>query len=167
MSRGLSSPFASALTFSGCCSRLHREAASAPGPGNLADASTPPRCQASESASAKPGSSEADVSPTSLSVTAQSHRLAAASPVTSPVLVTRATLDEPEKRLRLHARKLKLVRRTSLLHPSPELKEKVREIEENYEVAVRHFCCRPASSAWATSPERCCCTAHATPPEQC
>ncbi|MEQ2283853.1 hypothetical protein AMECASPLE_015813, partial [Ameca splendens] len=36
--------------------------------------------------------------------------------------------DELEERLRFFARQIMSFRRTSLLHPSPELKEKIREI---------------------------------------
>ncbi|KAK5614982.1 hypothetical protein CRENBAI_007728 [Crenichthys baileyi] len=56
--------------------------------------------------------------------------------VPSPAHVSGAMPNELEDRLRMYGRNLKLFRRAIHLHPSPELKEKLREMEE-YQTAVR------------------------------
>ncbi|MEQ2223625.1 hypothetical protein ILYODFUR_038489 [Ilyodon furcidens] len=86
----------------------------------------------------------------SSSATGPSPRRAAALPMPSslaPAQVSAATPDELEERLRFFARKIKNFRRISLLHHSPELKAKVREMEEDYEAAVRQFYCWPPPSS--------------------
>ncbi|KAK5603665.1 hypothetical protein CRENBAI_002880 [Crenichthys baileyi] len=82
----------------------------------------------------------------SSSVTAQSPRLAAAPPMPSSLALVQcsvATPDELEERLRFFARQIKSFRRTSLLYSSPELREKIRQLEEDYRTAIRQFYCRP------------------------
>ncbi|KAK5612278.1 hypothetical protein CRENBAI_016266 [Crenichthys baileyi] len=84
--------------------------------------------------------------PASSSATAQSPRLAAAPPMSlAPAWCSEATPDELEQRLRFYARQLKTFRRTCLLYSSPELRERIRQMEEDYETAVRQFYCRPPS----------------------
>ncbi|KAK5600968.1 hypothetical protein CRENBAI_006082 [Crenichthys baileyi] len=78
--------------------------------------------------------------PASSSATALSPRLAAAT------WCSEATPDELEQRLRFFARQIKSFRRISLMYSSPELLEKIRQIEGNYETAVRQFYCRPPST---------------------
>ncbi|KAK5619314.1 hypothetical protein CRENBAI_015541 [Crenichthys baileyi] len=73
-------------------------------------------------------------------------RAAVTPPMLFPAFITRAKPEELEDLLRIYAHKLKSFIRTVLLHPSPELKEKVREMEGNYEAAIRQFYCRPLSS---------------------
>ncbi|KAK5598449.1 hypothetical protein CRENBAI_011025, partial [Crenichthys baileyi] len=84
------------------------------------------------------------------SATAPSPRLAAALPMASslaPAQVSAVTPGELEERLRFFARQIKSFRRISLLHSSPELKAKVREMGEDYKAAVRQFYCSlPPSS---------------------
>ncbi|MEQ2251546.1 hypothetical protein ILYODFUR_012046 [Ilyodon furcidens] len=65
------------------------------------------------------------------SATAQSPRLTVDPPMLSPLPPVHVS------------HKLKFFSRTVLLHPSPELMEKVREVEENYEAAVRQFYSTP------------------------
>ncbi|MEQ2288584.1 hypothetical protein AMECASPLE_024149 [Ameca splendens] len=88
--------------------------------------------------------------PGSSSATALSPRLVAALPMPyslAPAQVSVATPDELEEWLRFFACQIKSFRRISLLHSSPELKAKLREMEEDYEAAVRQFyCCLPPSS---------------------
>ncbi|KAK5621007.1 hypothetical protein CRENBAI_015407 [Crenichthys baileyi] len=49
--------------------------------------------------------------------------------------------------LRFYARQIKSFRRTSLLYSSPELMEKIRQMEEDNQTAIRQFyCCPPPSS---------------------
>ncbi|MEQ2245825.1 hypothetical protein ILYODFUR_031916 [Ilyodon furcidens] len=79
---------------------------------------------------------------------AQSPRLAAALPMPSslaPAQCSEATPDELEQRLRFYARQIKSFRRTSLLYSSPGLRERIRQMEEDYETAVRQFYCHPPS----------------------
>ncbi|KAK5618161.1 hypothetical protein CRENBAI_021405 [Crenichthys baileyi] len=87
---------------------------------------------------------------TSLSAAAPSPRLAAAPPMPSPLAPVQgsvATPEELEERLRFYARQIKSFRRASLLYSSPELTAKVREIEEDYQTAIRQFYCRPPPSS--------------------
>ncbi|KAK5600631.1 hypothetical protein CRENBAI_001361 [Crenichthys baileyi] len=75
-------------------------------------------------------------------------RLAAAPPMPSslaPARCSEATPDELEQRLRFYARQIKSFRTTSLLYSSPELMERIKQMEEDYETAVRQFYCRPPS----------------------
>ncbi|KAK5612853.1 hypothetical protein CRENBAI_005615 [Crenichthys baileyi] len=86
--------------------------------------------------------------PASLSATTLSPRLAAAPPMPSsftPAQCSEATPKELEQRLRFFARHKKSFRKTSLLYSSPELMEKIRQLEEDYGMAVRQFYCRPPS----------------------
>ncbi|MED6291247.1 hypothetical protein CHARACLAT_021527 [Characodon lateralis] len=74
--------------------------------------------------------------PTSSSATARSPRLAAALPMPSslaPARCSEATPDELEQRLRFCARQIKSFRRTYLLYSSPNLRERIRQMEEDYE----------------------------------
>ncbi|KAK5600715.1 hypothetical protein CRENBAI_011743, partial [Crenichthys baileyi] len=57
-----------------------------------------------------------------------------------------ATPEELEERLRFFARQIKSFRRTSLMYSSPELMERIRQMERDYETAVRQFYCRPPST---------------------
>ncbi|KAK5613756.1 hypothetical protein CRENBAI_016648 [Crenichthys baileyi] len=87
--------------------------------------------------------------PASSSATALSPRLAAAPPMPSslaPAWCSEATPDELEQRLRFFARQIKSFRRTSLMYSSPELVERIRQMEGDYETAVRQFYCRPPST---------------------
>ncbi|KAK5607664.1 hypothetical protein CRENBAI_024025 [Crenichthys baileyi] len=54
-----------------------------------------------------------------------------------------ATPKELEERLRCFARQIKSFRRTSLMYSSPELMARIRQMERDYETAVRQFYCRP------------------------
>ncbi|KAK5601186.1 hypothetical protein CRENBAI_002984 [Crenichthys baileyi] len=86
--------------------------------------------------------------PTSSSATALSPRLAAALPMPSsltPAWCSEATPDELEQWLRFFAHQIKSIRRTSLMYSSPELMERIRQMEGDYETAVRQFYCRPPS----------------------
>ncbi|KAK5607299.1 hypothetical protein CRENBAI_002259 [Crenichthys baileyi] len=79
-----------------------------------------------------------------------SPRLAAALRMPSsraPAQVSAATPDKLEERLCFFARQIKSFRRTSLLYSSPELREKIGQMEEGYETAVRQFYCRPPLSS--------------------
>ncbi|KAK5608039.1 hypothetical protein CRENBAI_005705 [Crenichthys baileyi] len=74
--------------------------------------------------------------PASSSATALSPMLAAALPMPSslaPAQCSEATPDELEELLRFFARQIKSFRRTSLLYSSPELRERIRQMEEDYE----------------------------------
>ncbi|MED6242226.1 hypothetical protein ATANTOWER_001833 [Ataeniobius toweri] len=87
--------------------------------------------------------------PASSSATAMSARLAAPPPMPSslaPVRCSGTTPDELEERLRFYARQIKSFRRTSLLYSSPELMEKIKQMERDYKTAVRQFNCRPTSA---------------------
>ncbi|KAK5601455.1 hypothetical protein CRENBAI_026206 [Crenichthys baileyi] len=57
-----------------------------------------------------------------------------------------ATPEELEERLRFFARQIKTFRRTSLMYSSPELMERIGQMERDYETAVRQFYCRPPST---------------------
>ncbi|KAK5611590.1 hypothetical protein CRENBAI_014681 [Crenichthys baileyi] len=87
--------------------------------------------------------------PASSPATAPSPRLAAAPPMPSsltPARCSEATPDELEERLRFFARQIKTFRKTSLMYSSPELMERIRQMEGDYETAVRQFYCRPPST---------------------
>ncbi|KAK5598781.1 hypothetical protein CRENBAI_004425 [Crenichthys baileyi] len=56
-----------------------------------------------------------------------------------------ATPDELEQRLRFYGRQIKSLRTTSLMYSSPDLMKRIRQIERDYETAVRLFYCRPPS----------------------
>ncbi|XP_047216722.1 uncharacterized protein LOC124865572 [Girardinichthys multiradiatus] len=87
--------------------------------------------------------------PASSSATAMSSRLAAPLPMPSalaPARSSRATPAELEQRLRFTACQIKILRTTGLLYFSPELMERIRQIEMEYEAAVRLFYCHPPSS---------------------
>ncbi|MEQ2300057.1 hypothetical protein AMECASPLE_021439 [Ameca splendens] len=87
--------------------------------------------------------------PASSSATALSARLAAAPPMPSslaPAHGTECSPDELEERLRFYARQIKSFRRTSFMYSSPELMERIRQMERDYETAVRQFYCRPPPS---------------------
>ncbi|MEQ2308714.1 hypothetical protein AMECASPLE_031070 [Ameca splendens] len=108
--------------------------------------------ESSTAAAAMPGAKTprlaAASNPTSLSATAQSPRLAAAPPMPSspaPARCSEATPDELEQCLRFYARQIKGFRRTSLMYSSPELMEKIMQMERDYETAVRQFYCPPSS----------------------
>ncbi|MEQ2246169.1 hypothetical protein ILYODFUR_035474 [Ilyodon furcidens] len=91
--------------------------------------------------------------PASSSATALSPRLAAASkPASSSATAlsarlaarcSEATPDELEQRLRFYARQIKSLRKTCLMYSSPELMERIRQMERDYETAVRLVYCRP------------------------
>ncbi|MEQ2195996.1 hypothetical protein XENOCAPTIV_021757, partial [Xenoophorus captivus] len=86
--------------------------------------------------------------PVSSYATVVSPRLAAAPPMPSllaPARCCEATPDELEQHLRFYARQIKSFRRTSLLYSSPEFRERIRQMEEDYKTAVRQFYCRPPS----------------------
>ncbi|KAK5619619.1 hypothetical protein CRENBAI_011136 [Crenichthys baileyi] len=87
--------------------------------------------------------------PASLPATAPSPRLAAPPPMPSllaPAWCSEATPDELEERLRFFARQIKTFRETSLMYSSPELMERIGQMERDYETAVRQFYCRPPST---------------------
>ncbi|MED6249795.1 hypothetical protein ATANTOWER_019755 [Ataeniobius toweri] len=92
----------------------------------------------------------AAVFPTPSSATALSPRLAAAPSTPSslaPAQGSVATPDKLEERLRFFAGQIMSFRRISFCHPSLQLKDKLREMEQEYETAVRQFYCSPPSSA--------------------
>ncbi|KAK5602242.1 hypothetical protein CRENBAI_015062 [Crenichthys baileyi] len=103
-------------------------------------------------AASKPASSSATAlsprlaaagKPASSSATALSPRLTAAPPMPSslaPAWCSEAT-PELEQRLRFFARQIKSFRRTNLMYSSPELMERIRQMERDYETAVRQFYC--------------------------
>ncbi|KAK5606983.1 hypothetical protein CRENBAI_011363 [Crenichthys baileyi] len=69
------------------------------------------------------------------------HCLPGSLPV--PARCSEATPDELEQRLRFYTRQIKSFRTTSLIYSSPELMERIRQMERDYETAVRQFYCRP------------------------
>ncbi|MEQ2238957.1 hypothetical protein ILYODFUR_038778 [Ilyodon furcidens] len=86
--------------------------------------------------------------PASSPATALSARLAAAPSILSslaPARCSEATPVELEQRLRFYARQIKNFRTTSLMYSSPELVERIRQMERDYETAVRLFYCRQPS----------------------
>ncbi|KAK5601013.1 hypothetical protein CRENBAI_005420 [Crenichthys baileyi] len=86
--------------------------------------------------------------PASSSATALSARLPAPPPMPSalaPARCSEATPEELEERLRFFARQIKSFRKTSLLYFSPEQMQRIKQMEEDYETAVRLFYCRPPS----------------------
>ncbi|KAK5616391.1 hypothetical protein CRENBAI_012683 [Crenichthys baileyi] len=98
----------------------------------------------SRSAGAEVVSLPADVrtaasKPASSSATAKFPRLAAAPPMQSSAWCSEATPEELEERLRFSARQIKSFRRTSLMYSSLELMERIRQMEKDYETAVRQF----------------------------
>ncbi|MED6269454.1 hypothetical protein CHARACLAT_033288 [Characodon lateralis] len=87
--------------------------------------------------------------PASSSATVLSARLAAAPPKPSslaPARCSEATPDELQQRLRFFARHIKSLRKTSFMYSSPELMERIRQVERDYETAVRLVYCRPPLS---------------------
>ncbi|MEQ2257780.1 hypothetical protein ILYODFUR_038276 [Ilyodon furcidens] len=64
----------------------------------------------------------------------------------APTRCSEATPDELEQRLRFYARQIKSFRKTSLMYSSPELMDRIRQMERDYEAAVRQFYCRPPPS---------------------
>ncbi|KAK5612795.1 hypothetical protein CRENBAI_006795 [Crenichthys baileyi] len=82
--------------------------------------------------------------PASSSATALSPRLAAAPPMPSSHSPAQDSVVTPEELDELF--KIKSFRRTSLLYSSPELIEKIRQMEEDYQTAIRQFYCRPPPS---------------------
>ncbi|MEQ2273272.1 hypothetical protein XENORESO_001886, partial [Xenotaenia resolanae] len=86
--------------------------------------------------------------PASSPATAQSARLTAPPPMPSALVPARssgATPAELEQRLRFTASQIKILRTTGLLYSSPELKERIKQIEMEYEAALRLFYCHPPS----------------------
>ncbi|KAK5599818.1 hypothetical protein CRENBAI_015067 [Crenichthys baileyi] len=84
------------------------------------------------------GGRVAATKPASSSATALSLRLAAAPPMPSspaPARCSEAAPDELEQQLRFFARQIKTFRKTSLLYSSPELMERIRQMEEDYGTA--------------------------------
>ncbi|MEQ2293009.1 hypothetical protein AMECASPLE_028849 [Ameca splendens] len=79
----------------------------------------------------------------------------------APARCSEATPDELEQRLRFTASQIKILRTTGLLYSSPELMERIRQIEMDYETAVRLFYCRPPSP---TPSHMSCKAAHARSP---
>ncbi|MEQ2311049.1 hypothetical protein AMECASPLE_015603 [Ameca splendens] len=110
-----------------------------------------PSCSAGEEVVSLPADLRAAASnPASSSATALSARLAAPPPMPSslaPARCSEATPDELEQRLRFYARQIKSFRTTSLMYSSPELMERIRQMERDYETAVRQFYCRPPPSS--------------------
>ncbi|MEQ2315769.1 hypothetical protein AMECASPLE_025821, partial [Ameca splendens] len=47
---------------------------------------------------------------------------------------------------RFYSCQIKSLRKTSLLYSSPELMEKIRQMEDDYQTAIRQFYCRPPPS---------------------
>ncbi|KAK5611364.1 hypothetical protein CRENBAI_017860 [Crenichthys baileyi] len=86
--------------------------------------------------------------PASSFATALSARLAAPPPMPSalaPARCSGATPEELEERLRFFARQIKSFRKTSLLYFSPEQIQRIKQMEEDYETAVRLvYCCPPS-----------------------
>ncbi|KAK5601454.1 hypothetical protein CRENBAI_026205 [Crenichthys baileyi] len=109
-----------------------------------------PSCSAGEEVVSLPADVRAAASkPASSPATALSPRLAAAPPMPSsltPARCSEATPEELEERLRFFARQIKTFRRTSLMYSSPELMERIGQMERDYETAVRQFYCRPPST---------------------
>ncbi|KAK5623400.1 hypothetical protein CRENBAI_014846 [Crenichthys baileyi] len=108
-----------------------------------------PSCSAGEEVVSLPADVRAAASkPASSPATAPSPRLAAAPPMPSsltPARCSEATPEELEERLRFFARQIKTFRKTSLMYSSPGLMERIRQMERDYETAVRQFYCRPSS----------------------
>ncbi|KAK5621650.1 hypothetical protein CRENBAI_023915 [Crenichthys baileyi] len=102
-----------------------------------------PSCSAGEEVVSLPADVRAAASkPASSPATAPSPRLTAAPPMPSsltPARCSEATPEELEERLRFF-------RRTSLMYSSPELMERIRQMEEDYGTAVRQFYFRPHPS---------------------
>ncbi|MEQ2236886.1 hypothetical protein ILYODFUR_017188, partial [Ilyodon furcidens] len=99
--------------------------------------------------------------PVSSSATALSTRLVAPPPMPSalaPARCSEATPVELSQGLRFYARHIKSLRKTSLMYSSPEQMERLRQVERNYETAVRLVYCRPPLST-ARTPGNCCCRA--------
>ncbi|MEQ2189825.1 hypothetical protein GOODEAATRI_029365 [Goodea atripinnis] len=67
--------------------------------------------------------------------------------VGAPALCSEETPDELEQHLRFYARQIKSFRTTSLMYSFPELMERIRQMERDYETAVRQFYCRPPPSS--------------------
>ncbi|KAK5611366.1 hypothetical protein CRENBAI_017862 [Crenichthys baileyi] len=85
--------------------------------------------------------------PASLPATAPSPRLTAPPPMPSSLArCSEATPDELEEQLRFFARQIKTFRETSLMYSSPELMERIGQMERDYETAVRQFYCHPPST---------------------
>ncbi|KAK5600597.1 hypothetical protein CRENBAI_010403 [Crenichthys baileyi] len=84
-------------------------------------------------------------SPASSPATALSARLPAPPMPSSlaPAHSTESSPDELEERLRFYARQIKSFRTTSIMYSSPVLMERIRQMERDYETAVRQFYCRP------------------------
>ncbi|XP_047241089.1 extensin-like [Girardinichthys multiradiatus] len=61
----------------------------------------------------------------------------------APAHSTESSPDELEERLRFYVRQIKSLRKTSLMYSSPELMERIRQVERDYETAVRLVYCRP------------------------
>ncbi|KAK5617012.1 hypothetical protein CRENBAI_016491 [Crenichthys baileyi] len=110
-----------------------------------------PSCSAGEEVVSLPADVRAAASkPASSPATALSPRLAAAPPMPSslaPARCSEAAPDELEQRLRFFARQIQSFRRTSLMYSSPELMERIRQMEMDYETAVTQFYCRPPSTS--------------------
>ncbi|KAK5605224.1 hypothetical protein CRENBAI_019358 [Crenichthys baileyi] len=109
-----------------------------------------PSCSTGEEVVSLPADVRAAASkPASSPATAPSPRLAAAPPMPSsltPARCSEATPEELEEQLRFFARQIKTFRKTSLMYSSPELMERIRQMERDYETAVRQFNCRPPST---------------------
>ncbi|KAK5600949.1 hypothetical protein CRENBAI_006492 [Crenichthys baileyi] len=109
-----------------------------------------PSCSAGEEVVSLPGDVRAAASkPASSPATAPSPRLTAAPSMPSSLTPSRrseATPEELEERLSFFARQIKTFRKTSLMYSSPELMERIRQMEEDYGTAVRQFYCRPPPS---------------------
>ncbi|KAK5614011.1 hypothetical protein CRENBAI_012719 [Crenichthys baileyi] len=107
----------------------------------LAAASKP----ASSSATALSPRLPAASIPGSSSATTKFPRLTAAPPIQSSVRWSEATPEELEERLRFFARQIKRFKKTSFLCFSPEQMQRIKQMEEDYETAVRLFYCCPPS----------------------
>ncbi|KAK5618430.1 hypothetical protein CRENBAI_018464 [Crenichthys baileyi] len=109
-----------------------------------------PSCSAGEEVVSLPADVRAAASKSASSpATAPSPRLAAAPPMPSsltPARGSEAAPEQLEERLRFFARQIKTFRKTSLMYSSPELMERIRQMEEDYGTAVRQFYCRPPPS---------------------
>ncbi|KAK5608767.1 hypothetical protein CRENBAI_020505 [Crenichthys baileyi] len=67
------------------------------------------------------------------------------SPIPSSARCFEATPEELEEGLRFFARQIKSFRKTSFLYFSPEQMQRIKQMEEDYETAIRLFYCRPPS----------------------
>ncbi|KAK5602708.1 hypothetical protein CRENBAI_003687 [Crenichthys baileyi] len=109
-----------------------------------------PSCSAGEEVVSLPADVRSAASkPASSPATAPSPRLAAPPPMPSSFTLARcseATPEELEEQLRFFARQIKTFRKTSLMYSSPELMERIRQMEEDYGTAVRQFYCCPHPS---------------------